>query len=242
MPLILAGFILFFGSIVQGAIGFTLGMIAMPLLIEAGFSLSQAIALATVSIGIQALFGDWKLREHIPWADVKLAAAARFLTVPIGVIVMLSIENLDVEVIKRLVGTVILIGVLVRKFGGGKAARDLPLAVSVATFSISGFLAGLVGTGGSPLVLWTTTRKFSAHQARAFLLTLFLINAPVQVFLLLVLSKTMSLDVLLVALIMVPFIFVGSSIGIVIGDQFSKPLLNNVSMGVLVVIALNAII
>jgi hypothetical protein len=35
---------------------------------------------------------------------------------------------------------------------------------------------------------------------------------------------------------------VGSSIGIVIGDQFSKPLLNNVSMGVLVVIALNAII
>ena len=66
MPLILAGFILFFGSIVQGAIGFALGMIAMPLLIEAGFSLSQAIALATVSIGIQALFGDWKLRETYP--------------------------------------------------------------------------------------------------------------------------------------------------------------------------------
>ena len=233
---------MFFGSIVQGAIGFALGMIAMPLLIEAGFSLSQAIALTTMSLGIQALFGDWKLREHIPWADVKLPAAVRFLMVPIGVIVMLSIENLDVEVIKRLVGTVILIGVVVRKFGGGKAARDLPLAVSVATFGISGFLAGLVGTGGSPLVLWMTTRKFSAHQARAFLLTLFLINAPVQVLLLLFLSQTMSLDVALLALALTPLIYLGTTIGVGIGDQFSKPLLDNVSMGILVVIALNAII
>ena len=242
MPLILAGVILCVGSIVQGAIGFALGMIAMPLLIEAGFSLSQSIALTTVSIGIQALVGDWQLREHIPWAEVKLAAAVRFLAVPFGVIAMLSIENLDVEMIKRLVGTVILIGVVVRKFGGEKAERDLPLAVSVATFSLSGFLAGLIGTGGSPLVLWMTTQQFSAHQARAFLLTLFLINAPVQVFLLVVLSNKMSLDVLLIALIMVPLIFVGTSIGIVIGDHFSESLLNRIALGVLSVIALYAII
>ena len=72
---------MFFGSLVQGTIGFALGMIAVPLLVEAGFSLSQAVALTTLTIGIQVMFGAWQLRAHIPWDDVKPAAIVRFLTV-----------------------------------------------------------------------------------------------------------------------------------------------------------------
>ena len=95
MSLLLAGIILLGGSIVQGAIGFALGMIAVPLLVEAGFSLSQSVALTTLAIGIQVLFGAWKLRTHIPWSEVKLAAAVRYLTVPVGVLLLLSVESMD---------------------------------------------------------------------------------------------------------------------------------------------------
>lgn len=242
MSLILVGIILFGGSVVQGAIGFAMGMIAMPLLVEAGFSLSQAVALTTLSIGIQVMFGVYQLREHIPWADVKLGAIARLVTMPIGLLLLLEIENLDPDQIARLVGMIVLIGVIIRMHGPSELKGDFPRAVSAAFFAISGFLAGLVATGGSPVVLWMTTRNYTVQQARSFTMTLFLINAPVQVLLLLFLSQTMSLDTILMALVLTPVIFVGSLIGVLIGNRFSKPLLNRVAMGVLVVIALNAII
>ncbi len=242
MLLLAAGMIMFGGSIVQGAIGFALGMIAVPLLVEAGFSLSQAVALTTLAIGIQVLFGAWRLRAHIPWGDVKLAAAVRYLTVPIGVLLLLSVESMDAQGMKRLVGIGVLLGVLMRSFARSKAARDLPLPVSVATFCLSGVLQGLVAMGGPPVVLWMTTRDWRAQQARAFTMTLFLLNAPLQVLLLLLLSRTMSVDVLLMALVLTPFIFLGTTIGLRIGDRFSKPLLNKAALGVLMVIALNAIL
>ena len=241
MLLLAAGLIMFGGSIVQGAIGFALGMIAVPLLVEAGFSLSQAVALTTLAIGIQVLFGAWQLRAHIPWGDVKLAATLRYLTVPIGVLLLLSVEGMEAEEMKRLVGLGVLSGALIRGLARSRTARELPLPVSVATFCLSGILQGLVAMGGPPVVLWMTTRDWRAQQARAFTMTLFLLNAPLQVLLLLFLSRTMSVDVLLMAVVLTPFIFLGTTIGLRIGDRFSKPLLNKAALGVLIVIALNAI-
>ena len=242
MPLLLAGVIMFGGSIVQGAIGFALGMIAVPLLVEAGFSLSQSVALTTLAIGIQVLFGAWKLRAHIPWSEVRLAALVRYLTVPIGVLLLLSVESLDTDTVKRLVGMGVLLGAGLRILARRETLREPPTALSVAVFGLSGVLQGLVAMGGPPLVLWMTTRDFRAKQARAFTLTLFLLNAPVQVLLLLVLSKTMTLDVLMMALLLTPVIYLGTSIGVHIGDRFSKPLLNRAALIVLAVIAANAVI
>ena len=242
MPLLLAGVIMFGGSIVQGAIGFALGMIAVPLLVEAGFSLSQSVALTTLAIGIQVLFGAWKLRAHIPWSEVRLAALVRYLTVPIGVLLLLSVESLDTDTVKRLVGMGVLLGAGLRILARRETLREPPTALSAAVFGLSGVLQGLVAMGGPPLVLWMTTRDFRANQARAFTLTLFLLNAPVQVLLLLVLSKTMTLDVLLMALLLTPVIYLGTSIGLRIGDRFSKPLLNRAALIVLAVIAANAVI
>lgn len=242
MSLILAGVVMFGGSIVQGAIGFALGMIAVPLLVEAGFSLSQSVALTTLAIGIQVLFGAWKLRAHIPWQEVRLAAIARYLTVPIGVLLLLSVESLDTDTVKRLVGLGVLLGVGLRSLARNETVRELPTAVSAAAFGLSGVLQGLVAMGGPPLVLWMTTREFRANQARAFTMTLFLLNAPLQVLLLLFLSRTMTLDVLWMALMLTPLIYVGTVIGVRIGDRFSKPLLNRLALIVLAVIAINAIL
>lgn len=239
---IAAALIMFGGSVVQGAIGFALGMIAVPLLVEAGFSLSQAVALTTLAIGIQVLFGAWQLRAHIPWGDVKLAAGLRYLTVPIGVLMLLSVESLEADQVKRVVGFGVLLGALIRALARGNAIRQLPLPISVATFSLSGILQGLVAMGGPPLVLWMTTRDLSARQARAFTMTLFLLNAPLQVLLLLFLSHTLSLDVIALALILTPLIYLGTRIGLKLGDRFSKATLNRVALGVLLLIAMNAII
>ena len=188
------------GSLAQGTIGFALGLIAVPLLVEAGFSLSQAVALTTLAIGIQVIFGAWQLRAHIPWDDVKPAAILRFLTVPLGVLLLLNVETMDTVGVKRLVGIGVLLGVILRVAAWKIAQREWSRSAAIAAFSLSGLLQGLVAMGGPPLVLWMTTRDFQAKQARAFTLTLFLFNAPVQVLLLLLLSQTMNLDVILMAL------------------------------------------
>ncbi len=241
MTFVLAGIILFGGSIVQGTIGFALGMIAVPLLVEVGYSLSQAVALTTLAIGIQVTFGAWQLREHIPWHDVKMAALLRYLTVPVGIWLLLQFENMDADAVKGLVGCGVLLGVCLRMLAPGQKTRDLPLPLSAAAFALSGFLQGLVAMGGPPLVLWTTTRSFSAQQARAFTKTLFLLNAPLQVLLLVLLSQTMSADVLGTALLLTPLIFVGTTIGVRIGNRLSKARLNAIALALLVVIGLSAI-
>lgn len=239
-PIILAGLILLFGSFVQGTIGFALGLIAVPLLIREGFSLSQAVSLTTLSIGIQVVFGVSQLRQHIPWKDVKLAATIRYLTMPIGIFILLSVENMDTAQVKRLVGIAVLLALAIRAIPKLQQ-RQLPLPVSIATFSVSGILQGLVAMGGPPVILWMTTRDFTAKQARAFTMTLFLFNAPVQILLLLILSEHMTLDTILMAIVLIPLIFIGSTIGVAVGNRFSKLMLNRLAMAVLLVIALNAI-
>ncbi|MCY4018079.1 MAG: sulfite exporter TauE/SafE family protein [Chloroflexi bacterium] len=241
MPLILAGLIMLFGSFVQGALGFALGMIAVPLLVDAGYSLSQAVALTTLAIGIQVMAGAWQLRDYIPWSDVKLAAIVRYATVPIGIMLLLLVEDINGSDVKPLVGIGVLIGVAIRFAAARQLRRDPPLPLSVAAFAVSGILQGLVAMGGPPLVLWMTTREFRAHQARAFTMTLFLLNTPIQVLLLLFLSRTMSLEVVASALLLSPLIFLGTTIGVRAGNHFSKPLLNRLALAVLVVIGFNAI-
>ena len=241
MSLILAGIIMFCGSIVQGTIGFALAMISIPLLAEAGFSLTQAVALATVATGIQEIFGVYHLRKHIPWGEVKWAASIRLVAVAVGVMLLRSSESLDSELVKQLVGVVILLGVLIRTVGGRRAKGEWPKPVTIAAFSISGILAGSIGTGGSPIVLWVTSHDFPAKQARAFTMTLLLINAPIQILLMLLLTQTLTSDVFLVALSLTPVIYVGSEIGVRIGDRFSKPTLNKVELFVLVLVSLIAI-
>ncbi|MGB1286794.1 MAG: sulfite exporter TauE/SafE family protein [Aggregatilineales bacterium] len=242
MPVIVAAaIILFLGSLVQGMIGFAFGLLAVPLLISTGFSLAQAVALSTLSIGIQVMFGAHQLREHIPWQHIKLAVIIRYLTVPIGIVCLLAIDSLDTDSVKRFVGIAVLCGVIVRLFTPDKQVRDLPIVVSIATFSLSGFLQGLIAMGGPPVILWLTTCDFTAKQARAFTMTLFLFNAPVQVFLLLVLSQTMTPAIILLALMLSPLIFIGTRVGVYIGNRFSRTLLNNLAMATLCIIALNAI-
>ncbi len=242
MPVVLAGVILLFGSFVQGAIGFALGMIAVPLLVDAGFSLSEAVALTTLSIGIQVMFGAWQMRDHIPWPDVKVAAIVRYATVPIGILLLLVAEDVNGVDVKPLVGIGVLIGVVIRLIAPRQMKRDLPLPLSVIAFAISGILQGLVAMGGPPLVLWMTTRDFGARQARAFTMTLFLLNAPIQVLLLLFLSHSMSVNLILIALLLSPLIYLGTTIGVLLGNRFDKQLLNRLALAVLIVIALNAIL
>lgn len=237
-----AGVVALFASVLQGAIGFGYGLVAVPLMLSVGFSLAQAVAVSTLSIGIQVLVSSLQLYPHIPWNDVKLAALIRYLTVPIGVLILVSVETLNTDVVRRVVGVALLVAISIRLLAQLRPIQRIPLPLSIGVFTLSGLLQGLVTMGGPPIVLWMTAKDFTAKQARAFTLSLFLLNAPVQILLLYLLSDSMNGEVLLIGLALSPLIIIGSTMGVRIGNRFSKPTLNIVAMAVLAIIALNAIV
>lgn len=242
LPIISIVLILLLGSLIQSTIGFGFGLIVTPLLVSSGLNLSEAVALVTVATGIQSFLSARQLRQHIPWQDLKLAVVIRYLFIPFGVLLLIYVDSLDPERVKQIVGIVMLIGIGVRLLARGQRQRQLPTWVTISTFSISGILQGAVAMGGPPVILWMTTRDFTAKQARAFTLTLFCLGAPVTLFVLVLLSDAVTLSTLLIPILLIPILFLGTSIGVRVGNNFSKPTLNWVALAVLMIIALQVIL
>lgn len=242
MPLLLsAGLIVLFGSTVQGAIGFAFGLIAIPLLLTTGFTLAQAVALTTIAIGIQGLTGTLQMRQHIPWPEVRLALLFRYMAQPLGVLILVSVEMLDTDHVRRIVGIMLLVSIAIRLLAQTRSIQHIPMPVSIGMFALSGFLQGMISMGGPPVVLWMTAKDFTSQQARAFTQTLSLFGAPVQIVLLILLAHSITPTILLLSFLLAPVMILGLSVGIQIGNRFSKPVLNVLALGVLVVIAVNAI-
>ena len=90
-------------------------------------------------------------------------------------------------------------------------------------------------------MLWVTSHEFPAKQARAFTMTPLLINAPIQIALMLLLTQTMAADIFLLAGLLTPVIYLGTEIGVRIGNRFDKPTLNKIELVVLALVSLVAI-
>ena len=195
MPLILAGLILLFGSVVQGAIGFALGMIAVPLAGRRGLTACRkSVALTTLAIGIQVLAGAWQAAGAYPLeSEVRLAALVRYRDGTRSAYCCcycrsrMSMATDSVKPLRR--ASAYLLGVAAPS-GRPAASRSAKSADSrspaAACSAVSGVLARLGRHGRAAAgVVDDHARLPRAKQARAFTMTLFLLNAPLQVLLLL---------------------------------------------------------
>src|SRR5262245_65622591 len=57
--------VLFFSSIVQGAVGFAAGLFGIPLLMLAGVTFPDAVAISLVAAAPQNIIPMWQLRREI---------------------------------------------------------------------------------------------------------------------------------------------------------------------------------
>ena len=71
--------ILGISSLLQTVVGFGAGLLGIPLLLLAGFSPVQAVAVVTVTSIIQSAIGSWKLRESIRFSDTQRPILIRLL-------------------------------------------------------------------------------------------------------------------------------------------------------------------
>ena len=90
-------------SIVQGAVGFAVALIAIPLFLQAGLDLAQSIFVVLIcgivqnALGLRQTWHDTPIRKLTPWAIFRAAL------VPIGFLLMRFIENCSKSELRQII-------------------------------------------------------------------------------------------------------------------------------------------
>ncbi len=171
------------GAAVQATLGFGMGLVAIPLLVWGGFSLPQAIGVLIPNVLVQTAFGCWRFRRELPWSDVGPISVVRLLALPIGVLLLGLVAEQGQAMTRGVLGAGLL-GALLFQPPRPTASRPPPgRLATLAAGSASGLLAGLIGMGGPPLVVWVMRHDWDSVRQRCFLWLSILLVMPVQILL-----------------------------------------------------------
>lgn len=234
---LLIGLILFLGSVLQGAVGFAYSLFAVPLLVWVGVSLSETVAIMAVSIFVQVLVATYQLRADIRWGDVVPGALIRYVTLPLGIALLIALDTLDTDQVKQILGLILLAVLLVQILWRVEPQEQLRRHWMILAFSCSGILTGMVAMGGPPVVLWAMAHRWPSKQTRAFLVSLFLLLAPAQLLLLYLGVGPQIVAAMLEGLVFAPLVALGSWLGVRLGNLIAKAKLRQIAFGILFVTA-----
>ncbi len=221
-PILLAAVILFVSSLIQAMIGFAFNLIAIPLLIWSGFSLAESVAMTAIPIFVQLSLNSWKLRRHIVWRDLPVPVTVRFLTLPVGITLLYTINTLDTRTIKQVVGIILLGIIFVQLFVHFRPRDRFPLVWDLLAFGLSGTMLGMIGMGGPPVVVWLMAHGWAPLRTRAFVSVLFFVAAPVQIALLYWKLGAQVGHAFVLGVVLLPVVIVATLIGIRIGNTFDR--------------------
>ncbi len=176
--LALSVLILAAGAALQAAVGFGMGMMAVPLLLWAGNSLAESVALVLGAATVQMLVGIWGYREHIDARQSLPIALASYVGIPLGVLAMGWLAGLGKDTVQQAAGLAILAALVFRSAVQPKPREQVPLPWGLAAGWGSGFLAGLIGMGGPPIVFFALSHDWDKEKFRTFLWSQFLLANP----------------------------------------------------------------
>ncbi len=240
--------ILFFISFVQGAIGFAAGMLGIPLMmLAAGLSMSQAVAIAIVTSGMQNIMGGIQLRKSVVWQDVWRPMLIRLVALPLGVWSQVLVQGQFSEsTVKQMVGAILLLVLLVQYAMKIKPREQLHVAWEFIAFLTAGFMVGFCGMGGPPMVLWIMAHTWSNRRTRGFMFVVFFSSLIPQA-VLMVLFQPASEEIPILyflagGLLAMPVVLLGTFIGVRVGDKISRPMLRVIIYIVLISVAVSAVV
>lgn len=234
--------ILFLGSLLQGAVGFGMGMFSISVMIWFHIPITSAVAIVIVASGLQTLWSWYNNREHLDWREPVRISVIRMMTVPLGIMTLGVLSVQSQAVIKQVVGGVIVI-VLLAQWGLRIKPREKVAEewMWVAGLS-SGFLTGLIDMGGPPLVLWVMAHDWPNRKARAFLWFSSFLVGPVMIALLLWRFGAGLIFPMLLGVVMTPVIIGGTWWGLRVGQLMNRSRLRVAMMVLLLVIAVASLV
>lgn len=201
--------IVLLGGTVQGAIGFGINLMVVPVLaVLIPGSVPGSMVLLSMPMTLTML-----LREHhaIDWLGVRWIAGGRLPGTVVGLAVVIAVPSAELALV---IGIIILIAVVLSVVHPG-------IPVTRATAFMTGSIAGVTGTAagvdGPPLAL--LYQRQAPHTLRATLATCFLIGAAVSG-IALTLGGKLSVEQLELTALLLPAMLVG----LMLSGQLSRRL------------------
>lgn len=233
---LLLAIVLCVGIFAQAASGFAAGLLIVSTLIWFDYSIPEAQASLIVATIPQNLWGVWKFRDAIVVEQVKWPAVARLISLPFGIIVLKSMESLEIDTVKQLVGGLMLLITLVICFFRPVPRERLHWGWSWLAFPVSGFLQGLVGMGGPAMVLWVQAHDWDTKKSRGFLFSMYLVSmGPALAMLFFAFGKRL-IEPSLFAAALTPLLLIATSLGLKAGTWLGRKRLRQITLAVLILI------
>ena len=234
--------ILFGGAILQGTVGFGMGMFSIPLLVWSGLSLPQAIAATLPAVLVQSSFNCWQHREHLPWKPAITLFVLRASTVPLGIWLLSMMVEWDPSRIKQMIGAFLLTALATIWAVKPTPVPKVRAGWTIFAGTLSGTLVGLVGMGGPPVSLWVLAHDWPPITKRCCLWLSFLMLLPFHAAMLVWQFGSPLFQSLVTATVVAPATILGAIVGAKLGSQLNAKGLRIAMLSLLLFIAVRALV
>ncbi|MBF4694853.1 sulfite exporter TauE/SafE family protein [Fusibacter ferrireducens] len=232
MKLILLSLIVFMASLIQGATSFGFSLVALPLM---GFllNLKETVPLLVILSLLLNILIAIQLKKKPNFKEIFLMFLFGMLAIPLGVKLLIIMDEI---VLKRAVGIfIIAVAILmIRGFRANIKNKNLAL---ILTGTLSGLLNGSVSLSGPPIVFLLSNIQKDRDSFRISLTSLFILYNIFTV--MLYLNKgLLSVDIMNSYLPILPFLFLGTFIGVKIGNKIDEEKFRQIVLYLLVIMGI----
>lgn len=230
--------VLCLGIFVQAAAGFAGGLVIVPLLLWAGYSIPEAQTSLLVATIPQNLWGVVSFRDALDSKRLVWPGAARLLFLPLGVLTLQWMESFSMVTLRQIVGVAVLLATLATMLFRPKPRDQVAPFWSYLVFPLSGFLQGLVGMGGPPMVLWVQAHDWDTRRMRGFLFSMYLISLAPGIAVLVWFFGSRVIPPALIAAAAIPILLAVTWVGLKVGTALGTQRLRRITMALLLLMGL----
>ena len=234
--------VLMLGSLVQSSSGIGFGLFGVPLLLVMGFNLPSTVVIIVIGSAIQKITAIRYLWKAADWGGQAPFMTISLLGLPLGIYMMYEVSFMSDDLMKQVIGAIVLLLLILQQIKVIKQREHVAVKWGYIAGFFSGLLNGLANIGGPPLVLWMLAHKWDNEKMRVTPIAFSILLVPFQLILMMTMFGAQLWPPLLKALLLTPVVFLGSRIGLKIGDNISTAHLRNYIKILLLIIALSSIL
>ena len=223
------------GIFLQAAAGFAAGLLIVPAMLWAGFSIPEAQTSLLVATIPQNIWGVWSLRDTVQPKKLIWPGTGRLIFLPIGFLVLRSIESFSIVTLRQIVGAVVLLVTLAIASIHPRPRPHLHPGWSWIAFPVSGFLQGIVGMGGPAMVFWVQAHDWDTRQMRGFLFAMYLISLAPALWFLYYWFGDQIIRPAIVSTFLIPLLLGATYLGLRFGTWLGQRRLRRLTLGILFV-------
>ena len=146
------------------------------------------------------------------------------------------------QMIQQVLGVILILIVVCKRYIKIDEQKQLATKWEIIAFSISGVMLGFVGMGGPAAAIWVMFQPWTAKQSRGFLFAMLFYGMIPLALILAWKFGASSLDGLILGTLGLPVVFIGTAMGIRIGNRLDRQKLKSYALLALLLIGISALL